>query len=134
MPPAQLFRGSSWGLMYSRLIGPAADGAAYDIDGGEAGLPDLAEGEAVGLGPGIEEGDLKGAAGDGAGLTDELVHPLLGEGAVAVGADVGPVSGAGWLPVDDDAEPHRACRCGWSHDEVEVTAVEAAGDLPVRRV
>src|SRR6266498_5137313 len=71
---------------------------------------------------------------DGAGLADELVHPLVREGAVAVAVDVGPVRLAGWLPVEQDAEPHRGCWCCWSHDQVEVAGVEAAGDLPVRRV
>src|SRR5215471_15305206 len=94
----------------------------------------LAEGEAVGLGAGVEEGDLEGAVGDGAGLADELVGPLLCEGAVAVGAGVGPVRLAGWLTLDADAEPLGRSRCRRSHDEVEVAGVEAVGDLPARRV
>src|SRR5712691_5015827 len=101
---------------------------------GMVGPPDLSEGEAVGLSAWIAEGDLEGAVGDGAGLADELVHPLLREGAVAVGAGVGSVRLAGWLSVDTDAEPEGSSWCCWSHDEVEVAAVEAAGDLPARRV
>jgi hypothetical protein len=64
----------------------------------------LAEGEAVGLSAGFGEGDLDGAVGDGAGLADELVHPLLGEGAVAVAVGVGSVGLAGWVSVDADPE------------------------------
>ena len=37
-----------------------------------ASLADLAEGEGKGLDAGVEEGDLEGAVGDGAGLADEL--------------------------------------------------------------
>src|SRR5450631_3123981 len=96
----------------------------------------LAEGEAIGLSPWIEEGDLEGAVGDSAGLADELVNPPLREGAAAVGVGVGvgSVRLARWLPVDTDAEPEGSSwRCR-SHDEVEVAGVEAAGDLPARRV
>jgi hypothetical protein len=60
----------------------------------------LAEGDAVGLSAWVGEGDLEGAFGDGAGLADELVHPLLREGAVAVAVGVGPVGLTWWLPVD----------------------------------
>ena len=55
----------------------------------------------------VEEGDLEGAVGDGAGLADELVYPLLRECAIAVAVDVGSVGLAGWLPVEQDAEPRR---------------------------
>ena len=65
--------------------------------------PDLSEGEAVGLNAGVGEGDLEGAAGDGAGLADELVHPLLCDRAVAIAVDVASVRLAGGLPVDEDA-------------------------------
>src|SRR6266498_2170050 len=106
-----------------RLV-PGRPGAVRMVRSG------LAEGERVGLGARVEEGGLEGAVSDGAGLADELVHPLVREGAV----DVGPVRLAGWLPVEQDAEPHRGCWCCWSHDQVEVAGVEAAGDLPVRRV
>src|SRR5215467_13570448 len=71
----------------------------------------LAEGEAVGLGAWIEEGDLAGAVSDGAGLADELVNPLLHEGAVAGDVDVRPVALAWWLTVEQDAKLHRSwCR------------------------
>jgi hypothetical protein len=96
--------------------------------------PGLPEGEAVGLNVGVGEGDLESAVGDGAGLADELVNPLLREVAVAVGVDVGSVGRAGWLSVDEDPASHRASWFRWSHDEVEVAGVEAAGDLPARRV
>src|SRR5215470_9541051 len=94
----------------------------------------LTEGEAVGLGAWIEEGDLEDAVGDGAGLADELVNPLPRESAVAVAVDVGPVALAGWLDIKQDEEPHRGCCCCWAHDQVEISGVEAAGDLPVRHV
>ena len=38
----------------------------------------LAEGEHVGLGARVEEGDLEGAVGDRTGLADQLVQPRLG--------------------------------------------------------
>jgi hypothetical protein len=49
------------------------------------GPPDLAEGERIGLDVGIEEGDLEGAVGDGAGLPDELVESLFGASHVRLG-------------------------------------------------
>ena len=64
-------------------------------------VPDLAEGEGVGLDARVEEGDLEGALADGAGLADELVQPRVGEGAVALVVDVGAVGGARGLPVED---------------------------------
>src|SRR5215471_4338679 len=67
------------------------------------GPPGLAKGEAVGLSARVGEGDLEGAVGNGAGLTEELVCPLLREGAGAVSVGVGPVGLAGWLSVDTDA-------------------------------
>src|SRR5215475_4587442 len=79
--------------------GLGLSGAAFPVVGCR-----LAEGEAVGLGTWIKEGDLEGAVGDGAGLADELVHPLLREGAVAIGVGVGAVGLAWWLSVDADAE------------------------------
>src|SRR5690242_3338993 len=62
------------------------------------------------------------------------MHPLLREGAVAVAVDIGSVRLAGWLSVDTDVVPDRGSGDGWRHDEVEVAGVEAAGDLPARRV
>jgi hypothetical protein len=86
------------------------------------------------VGAWFREGDLEGLVGDGAGLADELVYPLLGKGAVAVVVDIGFVGVAGWLSVDEDAVSDRGAWFWRSHDEVEVAGVEAAGDLPVRRV
>src|SRR5271165_7515193 len=91
--------------------------------------PVLAEGECVGLSPGVEEGDLEGAVGDGAGLTDELIYPLLCDRAVAIAVDVASVCLAGGLSVDEDAASHGGFWCCRSHDEVEVAGVEAAGDV-----
>jgi len=128
---------SSWGgrRPYGRMIDPAAPKHAKRLTWPV--LPGLAEGEAVGLNPWTGEGYLEGALGDGAGLADELVHPLLrqgaGAGAGAVGVGVGPVCLAGWLSVDTDAKPQRRSWRG-PHDEVEVAGVEAAGDLAARRV
>src|ERR1700730_4966823 len=99
-----------------------------------AAPPHLPEGERVRLGAGIKEGNLEGAVGDGAGLADELVYPVLREGAVAVVVDVGSVGLAGRLSVDEDAVSEGGAWFRRCHDEVEVAGVEAAGDLPVRRV
>ena len=55
------------------------------------GLADLAECEHIGLHLGIEEGDLEGAVGDGAGLPDELVQSLSGHRSAALVVNVGPV-------------------------------------------
>jgi hypothetical protein len=62
------------------------------------------------------------------------MRPLLGEGTVAGGVGLGSVRLAGRLSVDSDVEPDRGSWGGWRHDEVEVAGVEAAGDLPARRV
>ena len=94
----------------------------------------LAEGEGVGLGPWVKEGDLDRAVGDRAGLAQELVHPLLGDRAGAVAVDVTAVGFAGRLPVEADPAPYRFVRCGRSHDQVDVTGVEPIGDEPVRLV
>jgi len=56
---------------------------------------DLAEGERVGLDLGVEEGDLEGTVGDGAGLADELVQSLFGDRTIALAVHVGAVCGAG---------------------------------------
>jgi len=77
---------------------------------------------------------LEGAVGDGAGLADELVHPLLRDCDVAITVDVASVCLAGGMSVDEDAASRGRFRCCRSYDEVEVAGVEAAGDLPVRRV
>ena len=68
-------------------------------------VPDLAEGEGVGLDARIQEGDLEGALGDRAGLADELVQPRFGQGAVALVVDVGAVGGSRGLPVEAHPEP-----------------------------
>ena len=70
------------------------------------GLADLAEGECVGLDAGIEEGDLEGAVGDGAGLADELVEPLFGHRSTALVVDIGPVRRTRRLSVDEHADSH----------------------------
>jgi hypothetical protein len=50
-------------------------------------VPALAEGEGVGLDPGIQEGGLEGAVGNGAWLAEELVEPRFGDRAVALVVD-----------------------------------------------
>jgi hypothetical protein len=60
----------------------------------------LAEGEHVGLGARIDEGDLEGAVGDRAVLTDQLVEPRIGNRSVAWLVDVDatcPIRGVGCL-------------------------------------
>ncbi len=59
-------------------VGHAVAGGIRSVGWARSGL---AEGERVGLGAGVEERDLEGAVGDGAGLADELVQPLLPAGA-----------------------------------------------------
>ena len=71
-----------------------------------SGLPDLAEGKCAGLDPGIEEGDLDGAVGDGVGLANELVQPLFGHRALALVVHVGPVRRTRRLPVKEHAGSH----------------------------
>src|SRR5215469_13858639 len=94
----------------------------------------LPEGEAVSLSARIDEGDLEGAVGDRARLTDELVNALLRDSAASGAVDVGPVTVARWLPVEQDAHAHWGCERSRSHDQIEVASVEAAGDLAARRV
>ena len=65
----------------------------------------LAESERVGLRAGVEEGDLEGVVGDGAGLADELVEPRLGDRAVAVAVHIASMRGAGRLPIEEHTEP-----------------------------
>src|SRR5215470_17519954 len=94
----------------------------------------LAECERVRLNAGTGKGDLEGAAGNGAGLADQLVQPLLADGAVALVVSVGSVRGAGRFSIAEHAEPGGGSGFCWPHDEVEVTGVEAADDLPAGRV
>jgi hypothetical protein len=72
-----------------------------------AGVPELAEGEGVGLDAGVEEGSLQGAVADGTGLADELVEPRLGDRAVALVVNVGAMGGARGLAVEQHPEPYR---------------------------
>src|SRR5271165_979396 len=113
---------------HSRAIARSVRGGVLAVS--RAGLPDLAEGERVGLDPGVGEGDLEGAVGDGAGLPDELVQPLFGHRSVALAVHVGPVRRTRRLAVDEHAEPHRRALYGGPHDQVQIAGVEAVGDLP----
>ena len=88
----------------------------------------LAEGEGVGLDAGVQEGDLEGAVGDGAGLADQLVQPGVGDCAVARLVDVGAVGGAWWLAVEAHPEPDGTLWRGRSHDQVQVAGVEPIDD------
>src|SRR5215211_34902 len=94
-------------------------------------VPDLAEGEGVGLDTWVEEGDLEGVVADGAGLADELVQPRFGGRAVALVVHVGAVGGARRLPVDEHVEPHGGPSCCRSHGQVQVAGVEAVDDPPL---
>src|SRR4051812_32768563 len=85
----------------------------------------LAEGEHVGAGPGVEEGDADRALADRAVLPDQLVEPFLREDPVAVLVDVEPVGATWWLPVERHPVAHgRAARRG-THHEVDVPPAEA---------
>src|SRR5918995_5890169 len=97
-------------------------------------LPDLAEGERVGLDLRIEEGNLEGAVGDGAGLPDELVQPLLGHRSVALVVNVDPMRRIRRLSVDEHAESHGRARYCRPHDQMKIASVEAVGDVPVGSV
>ena len=68
------------------------------------GLPDLAEGERVGLSARIEKGDLGGAVGDGAGLPDQLMGPAAPGTSVRfnVRIDRHPPGAAHGADVDDE--------------------------------
>jgi len=112
---------------------PAED-AALSRAGGRAAPSGLAEGERVGLGARVEEGDLEGAVGNRAGLADELVQPLFGHHPAALVVDVGPVRRTRRLPVKQHPVSHRGSWCGRPHDQVQVAGVEAVGDLPAGRV
>jgi hypothetical protein len=101
------------------------------VTGSRRGRRWLAEGERVSLGAGVEERDFEGALGDRSGLADELVQPLFDDRAVALFVNVGAVSRARRLPLEEHAEAHGGPAGGRPHDQVEVTGVEAAGDLAV---
>ncbi len=90
----------------------------------------LAEGECVDLSARVEKGDLEGAVGYGAGLTDELVQPLPGQRSVALVIDIGVVRRGRRLPVDAHAEPDRDVRRRRAHDQVKVAGVKTVRDLP----
>src|SRR3954465_9568608 len=92
----------------------------------------LAEGEHVGLGAGVEEGDLEETVRDGAWLADKLVEPCIGDGALAALVGVEAVGGPGRLTVDQQPEPHR--RSLRSQDEVEIAGVKSIRDAAIRPV
>jgi hypothetical protein len=60
----------------------------------------------------IQEGDLEGAVGDGAGLADELVQPRLGHRAVALVVHISAVARSRRLPVDAHPAPYGTPRWG----------------------
>ena len=96
-----------------------------------AGLPDLAEGERVGLDLGVEEGDLEGAVGNGTGLPEKLVQPLFGHRSVTLVVHIDPMCRAWWLSVEKHAESYGCVPYCRAHDQVEVAGVEAVANLPV---
>ena len=110
----------------------ASSGCCGFVVGAEvmAGPPDRAEGEGVGLDAGVEEGDLEGAVGDGAGLADELVQSLFGRRAVALAVHVDSVRRTRRLSVDEHAESRGRVPYCRSHDQVKIAGVEAVRDLP----
>src|SRR5918998_3889187 len=69
-------------------------------------VPDLAEGEGVGVDARVNEGDLEGALADRARLADELIQARFGDGAVAPVVHVGPVGGARRLALEAHPGPH----------------------------
>ena len=73
---------------------------------------DRAEGEAVGLGAGLEVDELERPVFDPARLADQLVEAMLGDRAVPVPVDVEPVRVARRLPVEQHltAPPARLSR------------------------
>src|SRR5258706_8834809 len=89
-----------------------------------------AEGERVGLDVGVEEGDLEGAVGDGAGMADELVQPLFGHRSVALAVNIDPVRRIRRLPVEEHAESYGRARYARPHDQVKIAGVKAVRDLP----
>ena len=64
----------------------------------------------------------------GAGLADQLVHPLVAAVPSPRAFDVGRRGPPRRLAVEADREAHGASGRRWAHDEVQVTGVEAVGD------
>ena len=102
---------------------PATDGSAPPV-----AAPSLPEGEHVGLGAGVGEGDLERALGDRTVLADQLVEPLLGDGPGALLVDVEPAASraaASRRPSPGSGFGRR--RPGAQH-QVDVAALEAVHD------
>jgi hypothetical protein len=94
----------------------------------------LAESEAVGFSPNVEEFDLEGSILNAAPLANQLVEPLIIRRSLPLAVNVASVGCANSLAVDKDAKPHRTGTFGRSHDDVDVTGMKAKGDTPVRLV
>src|SRR5215208_3831480 len=70
----------------------------------------LPECERVGMGAGLEEGDLQGPLADGVVLAHELVHAAVAKDAVAVRVDVHARRRARRLAVEQEVERDRLLR------------------------
>ena len=79
---------------------------------------------------GVEEGDLVGAVGDGAGMADELVQPLVAHRSMALVVNIGPVRRTWRMPFEEHAESHGGAQHCRAHDQVKFAGVEAVRDLP----
>src|SRR2546428_4188980 len=88
-------------------------------------LRQLAEGERVGLDTGSKERDLERAVGDRPPLANQLVQPLLGQRPVTLFVDVNAVRAAGRFSLDEHGERHGRASRRRSHDEMDVSGVEA---------
>src|SRR5271157_2420454 len=109
---------------------PGCCGLVMGVDN-MAGLPDLAEGERVGLDLGVEEGDLEGAVGNGTGLPEKLVQPMFGHRSVTLVVHIDPMCRARRLSVEKHAESYGRVPYARAHDQVEVAGVEAVANPPV---
>src|SRR6185312_15812138 len=87
-----------------------------------------------GLGPRIEEFDLKCTVGDRIGLADQLVEALVGNVAIASGIGVHTMGRAGWLAIQSDAEAYRLAVGPWPQHQMQITGMKAEDDSPPRLV
>src|SRR4051812_29348744 len=77
-----------------------------------------------------QELDLELAFPDGSRLPDDLVEALFGHRTVALLVDVVSVRRAWRLSVDPHAECYGCSRFRRTHDEMNISSMEAVGDDP----
>lgn len=80
----------------------------------------------------VEELNLEEALANGPSQADQLVEPLSGQRAVALAVNVESVRFRRNSPVESNAERNRRAERDRSHDEVDVTRMEAEQPLSAR--